>query len=151
MTGQATISIPLDELKGFSTSFRQELIDYITNSIDETLPSPSSDGESATVLLSETEAREYLNNCSPASIEILKEMIARDGDFLMSDIVKLTGKSTLQLRGAFAGFTKRARTISHDPDAKLISWLKTDCGDWQGTIPGQTVASMRKALEGRSA
>ena len=99
--------------------------------------------------LSPAQAKDYLNNCSEVSVLILADMVKREGSFRMSDIASLTGKSTLQLRGAFSGLTKRVRTISGDSEAKLIDWLKTNDGDWHGTLNPRTVESFRVALKGR--
>ena len=146
----ATISIPFDEVRNFSAGFQTELLAYVTCSfsgVDDPLDAEDSIDASD---LSVAQARAYLNNCSDATIEILEEIVLREGDLFMSDISKVTGKSNMQLRGALGGITKRTRTICGDPEASLIEWTKTSSGDWHGRVSSATVASFRVALEERN-
>ena len=146
----ATISIPFEEVRNFSEPFQNELLAYASKFFVSS--TEGSDGEVAIAApdLSTAQARAYLNNCSNATIEILDEIVKREGDLLMSDISKLTGKSNLQLRGALGGITKRTRTICGDPDASLIEWTKTGGGDWHGRVTPTTVSSFRVALAERN-
>jgi len=146
----ATISIPFDEVRNFSAGFQAELLAYVTCSfsrVDDPL-----DGEESinAIDLNVPQARAYLNKCSDATIEILEEIVIREGDLFMSDISKVTGKSNMQLRGALGGITKRTRTICGDPEASLIEWTKTGSGDWHGRVSSTTVSSFRAALAERN-
>lgn len=144
------ISIPLQEIRNFSESFQNELLAYVSRSFS--IEDGHLGGESTVnaTSLSVAQARAYLNNCSDATIEILQAIVDHDGDLLMSDISKLTGKSNMQLRGALGGLTKRTRTICGDPEATLIEWSKTSDGDWHGRVSATTVSSFRVALSKRN-
>lgn len=109
---------------------------------------PKDDEEGLTVL-SEAEAGTFLNNCNDKTRRILGLIVERDGRFMMSDIVKQTGNSPSELRGAWAGLTKRVRTVSRTPDATLIAWFRQG-SDWRGVVASKTTASMRVALEQRA-
>lgn len=109
---------------------------------------PKDDEEGLTVL-SEAEAGTFLNNCNDKTRTILGLIVERDGRFMLSDIVKQTGNSPSELRGAWAGLTKRVRTVSKMPDATLIAWFRQG-SDWRGVVASKTTASMRVALEQRA-
>ncbi|WP_301750094.1 hypothetical protein [uncultured Erythrobacter sp.] len=144
------ITIPLPEVQNFSAGFQKELLEYVTRSFAITDDNRVSDDAANATSLSVTQARAYLNNCSDATVEILKAIVDSEGGLLMSDISKLTGKSSMQLRGALGGITKRTRTICGDPQASLIEWAKTSSGDWIGRVTTTTAASFRVALAERT-
>lgn len=146
----AMISIPFQEVRNFTESFQNELLAYVSRAFS--IADDRLDGACAidATSLSVAQARAYLNNCSDATIEILRAIVEREGDLFMSDISKLTGKSNMQLRGALGGITKRTRTICGDPEASLIEWTKTGGGDWHGRVSPTTVCSFRVALAERN-
>ena len=146
----AMISIPFHEVRNFSESFQNELLTYFSRSLSIADNHWNEERTIAATSLNVAQSRAFLNNCSDATIEILQAIVDRDGDLFMSDISKLTGKSTMQLRGALGGITKRTRTICGDPEASLIEWTKTSSGDWHGRVSSTTVASLRAALAERS-
>ena len=146
ITMSAMISIPFHEVRNFTEGFQNELLAYVSRSFSIADDHLDVEGAIDATSLSVAQARAYLNNCSDATIEILQEIVDRDGDLLMSDISKLTGKSSMQLRGALGGITKRTRTICGDAQASLIEWTKTSSGDWHGRASPTTVASFRVAL-----
>lgn len=146
----AAISIPFNELGNFSKEFQNELLSYASSFFVNADEVSGTESEIEAAHLSIAQARAYLNNCSIATVEILEEIIKRQGDFLMSDIAKLTGKSNMQLRGAWGGITKRTRTVCGDPDASLIEWAKTSDGDWHGRVASATISSFRAALAERN-
>lgn len=149
MAVSATISIPLAEIGNFSKEFQNELLSYTSGFFVKANEPLATEGAVNATQLSVAQARAYLNNCSAATIEILHEVVKRQGDFHMSDISKLTGKSTMQLRGAWGGITKRTRTVCGDPQASLIEWTKTGGGDWHGRVASGTITSFRAALDER--
>ena len=146
----AIISIPFDEVGNFSEAFKNELLAYISNSFADASETSNRGVAIAAATLDDAQARAFLNNCSNSTVTILEEIVSRDGDFLMSDVSKLTGKSNKQLRGSWGGITKRTRTICGDSEAYLIEWFKTGDGDWHGRVSPTTVSSLRVALEERN-
>lgn len=146
----ATISIPLEEIRNFSEEFQSELLSYVSGYFANANEPLGTEAVIGAAQLSVAQARAYLNNCSVTTIEILEEIVKRQGDFFMSDISKLTGKSTMQLRGALGGITKRTRTVCSDPDTVLIEWTKTSDGDWHGRVTSTTVTSFHAALAERN-
>ena len=146
----AMISIPFHEIPRFTESFQSELLAYVSRAFSITDNQPDEQGAVGATSLSVAQARAYLNNCSDATIVILQAIVDLEGDLFMSDISKLTGKSSMQLRGALGGITKRTRTICGDPKASLIEWTKTSTGDWHGRVSPTTVCSFRVALSERN-
>lgn len=143
---EASVLIPLSAISAFSIKTQAELRGYILDQVG--MPtSQTADGGSAEegAKLSVAEAKTFLNNCSEKTTFILSQIVDRDGDFMMSDIARVLHCSSSELRGAWAGITKRVRTITGDPQAKLISWFKRG-KDWHGVVPAETIESMRIAL-----
>lgn len=106
----------------------------------------SSAGRTGPVDLTVKDAERFLENCSPKTISVLKQIVARDGRFLLPDIAAALRVGQGALGGVWGGLTKRTRTITKEPDASLIDWKWTG-GKWQGRLsPGTTVA-LEKALQ----
>lgn len=99
-------------------------------------------------MLNVQDAKLFLNDCSTKTRQILQAIVDRDGDFMSSDITALIGREMVDLRGAWAGLTKRVRTVTKNPEAKLLNWFKQG-DDWHGIMAAQTIASMRIALAER--
>ena len=150
MNERGGVLIPYADLKGFSESTRTELATYVLAALGMTASDALEDDEDGLAQLSLTDAKLYLNNCSEKSMKILTDIVARNGRFLMSDIMRLLNHTPDQLRGAWAGLTKRVRTITKDPEAVLLNWYRQGAEDWRGVMASQTVASMRAALAERN-
>ncbi len=149
MTERGAIIIPYAALKVFSATTRAEIGGYVLASMGINAGEALTDDEEGIAQLSGADAKHFLNNCSDKSIAILTDIVNRDGRFLMSDIMRLLNSTPDQLRGAWAGLTKRVRTITKDPEAMLLNWYKSGDDDWRGVMASQTVASMRTALSER--
>lgn len=149
MTSRGSITIPFSDMLAFSPAVRAEITAYVLAGLGEETSGQGSDGEEEGIaILSEGEARQFLNNCSERSLSILSFIVASSGRFRSTDVAALLGTTTDQLRGAWAGLTKRVRTITKDPDAQLLNWFRSSDGEWRGVMAARTVASMRTALEG---
>lgn len=98
--------------------------------------------------LTEAQANEFLNNCSERTIKILQFILVAEGPFMMSDIASAMRSNNAQLRAAWAGLTKRTRTVTGIADAKLIAWRKIG-NDWQGNLATRTTESFQAALKER--
>lgn len=113
------------------------------------LADPHEGGEhSGLAALTEAQAHEFLNNCSERTIKVIRLILAADGPFMMSDVASAMRSNNSQLRAAWAGLTKRTRTVTGVADAKLIAWRKIG-NDWQGSLEARTIESLRAALNER--
>jgi hypothetical protein len=72
-------------------------------------------------------------------------------EFLLEDVVRAVpgAKSYMDLRGAWAGLTRRTRKLLDDPDALLVHWREVydsegNWVDWVGAISKMTHTSLRK-------
>ncbi|MBZ9727194.1 hypothetical protein LB554_24935 [Mesorhizobium sp. CO1-1-11] len=152
---EASIIIPVSAYKAFDPSVQSAIMTYIIGQFGGPLPVSGSGAvlessdEKGLARLDVPEAKLFLNNCSEKSTSILQEIVNRNGDFMASEIANLVGTSIGELRGAWSGLTKRVRTISKNPEAKLLNWFKHGDSDWRGIMAAQTVASMRVALNER--
>lgn len=148
------ILIPISAYKTFDRSVQRAIMTYLLDQFEgaqlEPATAPVAEGrdEKGLAKLDVPEAKLFLNNCSEKTTSILQEIVNRNGDFMMSAIATLVGSEMGQLRGAWAGLTKRVRTITKDPEASLLNWFKQG-GDWRGIMAARTVASMRVALNER--
>jgi len=150
MNEQGAIIIPYVDLRRFTEATRTEIADYVLASFGMGVGEAISDDEEGVAKLSLSDAKVFLNNCNDRSIAILTDIVARDGRFFLSDIGKLLNRTPDQLRGAWAGLTKRVRTVTKDPEAVLFNWYRSGDDDWRGVMGSQTVASMRVALAERN-
>ena len=143
------ILIPLADLDSFEPGVQQALQGYLQrNFVSAITPRPLSTNESGLVEFGVAEAKTFLNNCSEKTTAILQQIIDSDGSFMMSEIARAHGATRGELRGAWAGLTKRTRTITQIRDAKLINWFRQG-KDWRGVMAAKTVAAMRSALAER--
>ncbi|KRB86518.1 hypothetical protein ASE00_07405 [Sphingomonas sp. Root710] len=148
----AGVLIPFSAINGFEPAARQAIMSYIESQMGALMDvgtGATDRPETGLAKLNVSGAKAFLNNCNEKSMAILAEIVKRDGDFMMSHIGALTGDSNAQLKGAWAGLTKRVRTVTGDPSATLLGWFK-EGGDWHGIMAAQTVASMRVALAERA-
>lgn len=152
---EPSIIIPASAYKSFEPSVQRAIMGYFVLNFDDASnattggsDTPRRD-EQGLARLSVADAKLFLNKCSDKTTAILQEIINRDGVFMASDIASFLQTDTAHLRGAWAGLTKRVRTITKNDEASLINWFK-EGGDWRGTVAAQTVASMRVALEERA-
>lgn len=151
---EISINIPLSVLETLGEDVRRAILSALAGGAASSgalpLPAQSQDSrdETGIALLSVQDAKLFLNNCSPKTRQILQAIVDHDGDFMGSDITALIGCEMADLRGAWAGLTKRLRTVTKDPEAKLLNWFKRG-EDWHGIMAAQTVASMRIALAER--
>ncbi|MBN8805482.1 MAG: hypothetical protein BGO58_12850 [Sphingopyxis sp. 65-8] len=149
MNERGAIIIPYAAIKTFSAETRAELSEFILAAMGITAGEGLADDEEGLAKLSVADAKHFLNNCSEKSVAILHEIVSRDGRFLMTDITRLLDTTPDQLRGAWAGLTKRVRTITKNPEAVLLNWYKSGDNDWRVVMASQTVNSMRTALSER--
>jgi len=103
-------------------------------------------GDAAATVLTETQAQRFLNNCSERTIKLLRIITAGDGSFLISDAASAMRSSNRELRAAWAGLTKRTRTVTGDKQATLISWAKVGKDEWRGTLEPRTFSALKAAL-----
>ena len=152
---EPSITIPASAYKGFEPAVQRAIMAFFLSDFGgaategSVAPIPEGRDEQGLARLSVADAKLFLNNCSEKTTSILREIVARDGDFMASEIAKFVGTEIGQLRGAWAGLTKRVRTITKDGEATLINWFKQG-DDWHGIIAAQTIASMRVALDERA-
>lgn len=152
---EPSIVIPASAYKSLEPLVQRAIMNFFVSGLGElpiatTEPSISSHrDEQGLARLSVADAKLFLNNCSDKTTAILQEIVNHDGSFKASDIASFLETDTAHLRGAWAGLTKRVRTITKDNNASLINWFK-EGDDWRGIVAAQTVASMRVALEERA-
>lgn len=104
--------------------------------------------EKSIAILDMADAKHFLNNCSDKTISVLQFIIDNGGRVMLSDVSELTGNTADQLRGTWAGLTKRIRTVTGDPDARLLNWFRQG-DDWVGIMAQKTTEAMRAALSAR--
>lgn len=150
MSEQGAIIIPYVDLRRFTEATRTEIADYVLASFGMDVGEAISDDEAGVAQLSLSDAKVFLNNCNDKSIAILTDIVGRDGRFFLSDIQKLLNRTPDQLRGAWAGLTKRVRTVTKNPEAVLLNWYRSGNDGWRGVMGSQTVSSMRVALAERN-
>jgi hypothetical protein len=151
---ELSIVIPVSAYKAFDPIVQRSIMAYVMDQLGaaaaKPLDPPVAEGrnEKGLAKLDVPESKQFLNNCSEKTTTILQEIVDRDGDFMASVIANHVGTSIAELRGAWAGLTKRVRTITKDSNALLLNWFK-EGDDWHGVMAAQTVASMRIALSER--
>jgi hypothetical protein len=151
---ELSISIPVSAFKAFDPSVQQAIMAYVIDQLGGAIvdlsdtPVASGGNEKGLAKLDVAEAKQFLNKCSEKTTSILQAIVNRDGDFVASAIAEHVGSTVGELRGAWSGLTKRARTITKDPEASLLNWFK-EGDDWRGIMAAQTVTSMRVALNER--
>jgi hypothetical protein len=92
---------------------------------------------------------------SPKTLRLLTFIASQDKpEFALTDAVDAVpgAKDYLALRGAWAGLTRRTRSILNDSEAYLVQWRETydRCGEhleWLGRVSPMTHLSLRKALK----
>lgn len=151
---EMSINIPLSVLGTFDEVVQKAILSALAHGTGSSgrmpVPAQPQQGrdETGVAALNVQEAKLFLNNCSAKSRHILQAIVDRNGDLMGSDITALVGGDLANLRGAWAGLTKRLRTVTKDPEAKLLNWFKQG-DDWHVIMAAQTVASMRLALAER--
>ena len=110
-------------------------------------PADGGAAESAPVRLTLRQAQQFLDKCSDRTIKLLRAITAGDGSFLASDAASVMRCSFADLRTAWAGLTKRARTVTRNPAAELIIWTNAGQGDKRGTMDARTVQAFKEALQ----
>ena len=152
---EPSITIPASAYKAFEPAVQRAIMAFFLSEFGGTMfhsPDafiPEGRDEQGLSRLTVADAKLFLNNCSEKTTSILQQIVDRDGDFTASAIAAFVGTDIGQLRGAWAGLTKRVRTITKDSEASLINWFKQG-EDWCGIIAAQTVVSMRVALDERA-
>lgn len=96
------------------------------------------------------QARKLLEGCSPKVVQSLRFIVRQGEDgFEISDLAEVLGVDleTSDLRGVWAGITKRTRTVTGNPDAYLIHWVGHDEG-WTGLLSEKSYRSLKQAIGG---
>jgi hypothetical protein len=152
---EISITIPLACFKRFEPNVQRALTEFIISQLgkssasDAKTPAVGRRSDGGLAMLDVTEAKYFLNKCNDKSIRILNEIVKRNGDFLASEIAQTFGSTTAELRGVWAGLTKRVRTVTKDPEAHILRWFKQGDNGWHATMAKETVVSMRIALSER--
>jgi hypothetical protein len=144
----AGILVDFDDLVSFSPACQAELRSYVltklgANPVPPPVSAPASSGPADLDLAA---AEMFLQNCSPKSIAVLKQIVARKGTFLLNDIASAMRVRQGGLGGVWGGLTKRTRTVTGDDDAKFVDW-KWVGGKWHGRVSPVTAASLATALK----
>ena len=103
--------------------------------------------------LSPAQARRMIANVVDKTSRILRFIASsKDGRFMLSDALKDSGlESSSELRGVWAGITRRSRKILGDNTLMLISWTNkegdgSEGSEWEGRVSEMTHRSLRKAF-----
>ena len=134
------------DVASLSTAARAEVLALLGFG-DETGGPGGSQADGAATALTEAQAQQFLNNCSERTIKLLRIITAGDGTFFISDAASAMRSSNRELRAAWAGLTKRTRTVTGDKDATLIVWAKVGKDEWRGTIEPRTFRALKAALQ----
>lgn len=104
--------------------------------------------ESGVANLTARQARTLLDGCSP-KIQRALRFIVRQGlrGFEIADLADELGVDleTSDLRGVWAGITKRTRTVTGDSEIYLIHWVGHDSG-WRGQLSPTSHKALESAL-----
>lgn len=92
-------------------------------------------------------AKLFLAGCQAKTKRVLRLIIDRDGQFLLRDLERAANVRAGGLSGVWTGLTKRTRTITGKPVAKLIHWDEKKEGEWRGMMTKRTTDSLRAALD----
>ena len=146
---EASIILPLSVFMQLDEFVRQDILSRCAGQAATPAPStsqmPGGGNDAGQARLSVSDAKFFLNNCNAKTRSILQEIVKRNGDFMSSEIAIALDSEENGLRGAWAGITKRTRTVTGDRNAKLIKWFRKG-NDWHGEMATQTVTAMRTAL-----
>lgn len=105
------------------------------------------DGEYEYAELGLQAARAFLHGCGDKTQGVIAAMVAHDQTFSVRALEKQVGVGEGELRGVWAGLTKRTRTITGDNEAELIEWGDQDeDGDYEGKLHPTTRKAFRAAL-----
>lgn len=114
------------------------------------LPDSALDGgdEDAPPDLSFTQAKKLLEGCRDKTKATLRAVFSKsEPSFVLGEIAEEMKSEKGALGGAWAGITKRTRTVLGDKDASLFAWEWDDeRDDWTGSTSEMTYHSMRQAL-----
>jgi hypothetical protein len=150
-----SINIPMTVFRTFEPAVQAALKDYVLRQLGTVDLAQNESGsslegdEKGLAKLDVSEAKFFLNKCSEKTIRILREIVKRQGHFRVSSLAELFDTTPRELRGVWAGLTKRVRTVKKDPHANLLNWFKQGNDDWNGEMASQTVEALKKALDQR--
>ena len=71
--------------------------------------------------------------------------VENEGEVTHREVSERLGETAAQLKSAWGGLTKRAKTVTGGKKAKLVQWDDGD-GEWIAYMRPETVASIGKAL-----
>lgn len=145
----AGILVDFDDLVSFSPACQAELRSYVLTKLGANPASPPAACPSPSVGPADLNVAAvdlFLQNCSPKSIAVLKQIVARKGSFLLNDIASAMRVRQGGLGGVWGGLTKRTRTVTGDDDARFVEW-KWVGGKWHGRVSPVTTASLETALK----
>jgi hypothetical protein len=137
---EAGIYLTQSMLAGFSDATRAEI-----GKAFFPLPADDDDWDADVVRLTPAQANDYVSNCSDKSRALLQMLVDHEGEVSHRAVRDEFGETAAQLKSAFGGLTKRARTIIGKKSAKLIQWELVG-GEWIAYVHPLTVASLRAAL-----
>lgn len=115
-------------------------------------PTSVADEEEQPADLSVAQATRYLEGCSEKTKRVIRGIVGGDRIFRYSALKQTLNMSDDDLSGVWGGLTKRARTILGDRKAQLITWVKSEYGEydendmWNGAMSEMAHMSFRKAL-----
>ena len=92
-------------------------------------------------------ARAFLQGCGEKTTQALALIVEAGESFSMRELESKMKVGQGELRGVWAGLTKRVRTITGDDEAELIAWgEQSKDGDWQARLMPVTREAFRRAL-----
>lgn len=97
------------------------------------------------IRLTQAEASDYVSNCNAKSRALLQLLIDNDGEVSHRAVRDHFGETAMQLKSAFGGLTKRAKTVAGKKKAKLIQWELVG-GEWIAYVHPDSVATLKAAL-----
>ncbi|MGE0459161.1 MAG: hypothetical protein AB7O56_13270 [Bauldia sp.] len=103
------------------------------------------------VAISERRMKEFVAGISERPRKVLAAIASLEPNFRFGDVLKGMGieeQGWDELRAVWAALTKRTRTVTKNPQAKLIEWDTDheDTADVRGIIHPTTFANLRIAL-----
>lgn len=138
---QTGVFLSQSVLAGLSEVARTE----IANAIFPTL-AEDDDWDVNVVRLTTAEALTYLETCREKSRALLQMLVDSEGELTHRAVRDHFGETAAQLKSAWGGLTKRAKTIAGKKTAKLVEWWQEDDGEWIAYMHPRTVESIRVAL-----
>ncbi|HZF93986.1 MAG TPA: hypothetical protein VEZ20_03845 [Allosphingosinicella sp.] len=103
------------------------------------------DWETDVAQLTTQQGVDFVAGCSAKSCELLQVLVDNPDGISHRAIRDEFNATAADLKSAFGGLTKRARTVTGKKKAKLIQWTEVG-GEWIAYVHPKTITALQAAL-----